>query len=72
MRTKVALGVTAMAIAGVTMVPAPAYACHDIMYSENPVHNWMCATVHETGVEDRVAAYLRELYCAVTHDPACS
>ena len=73
MRRKLALGVAAAIVGGtLTLGTAPAHACHnDIILSENPIHNWICMTVHETGVEDRIAGYYQELYCVLTQDPAC-
>lgn len=74
MRTTATLATAGLiAAAFTTMGPAaPAHACHDdIIISENPIHNWVCWTVHETGVEDKVEGYLQELYCTLTNDPAC-
>jgi hypothetical protein len=47
MRKKLALVVGIVAAANLTVFAAPAHACHDIMTSENPIHNWICATVHD-------------------------
>lgn len=74
MRNRLALAtVGIVATASAVAVPAgPAHACHDdIIISENPVHNWVCWTVHETGVEDRVEQHVQEIYCTITQDPAC-
>ncbi|HEX2056875.1 MAG TPA: hypothetical protein VHI71_00760 [Actinomycetota bacterium] len=59
---------TAFMVAGPA---APAQACHnDIILSENPIHNWVCWTVHETGVEEKLADYVQQLYCIATQ--SCS
>ncbi len=73
MRKKVTLLAASALAAGILTTGAgPAYACHDdIFISENPIHNWACGTVDETGIEEKVEAYLRELYCTITQDPAC-
>ncbi len=74
MRRKLTLATAAMVATAFTVTgpAAPAHACHnDIILSENPIHNWICMTVHDTGVEEKVADYYQQLYCALTHDPAC-
>lgn len=75
MRRKSTIAIAGIFTAALTMAgPAvPAHACHnDIFISENPIHNGICWTVHETGIEETIAAHLERLYCKVTHDPACS
>lgn len=46
MRKKIAL-VAAVATGNLILFAAPAHACHDIMTSENPIHNQICTTVHD-------------------------
>ena len=68
MRRKVALVVAAGVAGSLTALgPAtPAHACHDdIFISENPIHNGICWTIHETGIEERIAEHYRELYCTL-------
>lgn len=74
MRRKLTLATAGIIATASTMAgpAAPARACHnDIILSENPIYNWVCWTVHETVAEDRVEAYLQQVYCMLTHDPTC-
>lgn len=63
--TLAAAGVIAAAFT--TIGPAsPALACHDdIFISENPIHNGICWTIHDTDVEERIAEYYQQVYCTL-------
>lgn len=68
MRTKSAVAVAGIVAAAFTAIgpAAPAHACHDdIFISENPIHNGICWTIHDTDLEERIAEYYEQVYCTL-------
>lgn len=75
MPKKLTLATAALVATAFTAVgpAAPAHACHDdIFISENPIHNGICWTIHDTDLEERIAEYYEQLYCTLKGDPSCA